>query len=504
MNNRSLKELNKKLNQPVFWPPFILLIISLVISLIEKDAFIKKMHTVNSWILSHFDWLFSYTSFAMVLLCIAAYISPIGKVKIGGKDATPILSKWRWFSIILCTTIAVGILFWGVSEPLYHISSPPDGIHGDAAFAMSSVFMHWSITPYAIYTIPALLFALGYYNFNKKYSLGAMLFPIERLNSNSWLITAIDAICLFALAAGMSAVLGVGMLSLAGGILNSTEVEHKPLLLGVIGLAIVLSFTISAASGLLKGIRILSGINVAIFIVICVIVLTVGPTSFILENALGGMKTYIVNFFPHSLSSGSFGDKEWMHSWTTFYWANWMAWAPITALFLGRISYGYTVRQFILFNWIIPAGFGIIWMSIFSGTSLYFEIKENLGLVDILNEKGPEVIIYQIFNNLPFARGLTILFLLTLFISYVTAADSNTEAMSAVSSKGITPESSNPPRFIKYLWGFIIGMVAWVMVSYAGVDGVKMLSNLGGLPSLFLMVILCLVLLKYLFVRQQN
>ncbi len=460
------------------------------------------MSMVNSWILEHFDWLFSYTSFAMVLLCMAVFVSPVGAIKIGGKDAVPMLNKWRWFTIILCTTIAVGILFWGVSEPLYHISSPPNGIAGTPEFAMSSVFMHWSITPYAIYTIPALLFALGYYNFNKNYSLGAMLFSIKSIDQNSWVITLIDAICLFALAAGMSAVLGVGMLSLAGGILNSTEVVHKPLLLGIIGLAIVLSFTISAASGLLKGIRILSGINVTIFIIICVIVFTIGPTSFIIENTLSGLKAYFVNFIPHSLSVGSFGDKEWMHSWTTFYWANWMAWAPITALFLGRISYGYTVRQFILFNWLIPAGFGIIWMSIFSGTSLYFELKESLGLVDVLNDKGPEVIIYQVFNNLPFARGLTILFLFTVFISYVTAADSNTEAMSAISTKGITPESSNPPKFIKFLWGILIGMVAWVMVSYAGVDGVKMLSNLGGLPSLFLMVILCLVMLRFLFMKK--
>jgi len=193
-----------------------------------------------------------------------------------------------------------------------------------------------------------------------------------------------------------------------------------------------------------------------------------------------------------------------MHSWTTFYWANWMAWAPITALFLGRISYGYTVRQFMLFNWLIPAGFGIVWMSIFSGTSLYFELYEKMGLVKVLNANGPDIIIYKIFDNLPFANVLSILFLLTVFISYVTAADSNTEAMSAISTVGISPESSEPPKFIKYLWGFLIGLVAWIMVSYAGVDAVKILSNLGGLPSLFLMVLLCIVLIKLLLTKQRN
>jgi len=115
-----------------------------------------------------------------------------------------------------------------------------------------------------------------------------------------------------------------------------------------------------------------------------------------------------------------------MHSWTTFYWANWMAWAPITALFLGRISYGYSVRQFILFNWLIPASFGILWMSVFSGTSLFLEIHENKELVLLLNEKGPDAIVYRLFEHLPFAKVLSGLFLFTVFLSYVTVADSNT------------------------------------------------------------------------------
>lgn len=473
-----------------------------MISLLAKEQFIEKINIVNLWILDHFDWLFSYTSFTMVLLCIALYFSPIGRIRIGGSLAKPILSKWRWFSIVLCTTIAVGILFWGASEPLFHISAPPDGIQGNPDFAMSAIFMHWSLTPYAIYTIPALLFALGYYNFNRNYSLGAMLFPMGEITPYKWIITAIDSICLFALAAGMSAVLGVGMLTLAGGILNSTESIEKPLLLGVIGIAIVAAFTISAASGLLKGIRILSGINISIFMVICLFVLFAGPTSFIISNALLGLKSYAINFIPHSISLGAYGDKSWMHSWTTFYWANWMAWAPITALFLGRISIGYTVRQFILFNWLMPAGFGIIWMSIFSGTSLYLEIHENANLIQVLNEKGPDAIIYKLFDHLPMAKTVSGLFLFTVFLSYVTAADSNTEAMSAISVKCVTPESSSPPRFIKYLWGILIGLVAWVMISYSGVEGVKMLSNLGGLPSLFLMVMLCVLVFKMLFTKK--
>ncbi len=490
------KPYRKALNHKVFWPPFLLLLAALIYSMVDKEGFLTHATAANNWILTHFDWLFNSTSFFMVLLCVVVFFSPLGKLKIGGKQATPLLSRWRWFSIILCTTIAVGILFWGVAEPLYHLQSPPAsaGILPMSAnaesFSMATVFMHWSFTPYAIYAIPALLFALGYYNKKRAFSLGSVLFPITR-NNIPWLGTVLNAVCLFALVAGMSAVLGAGMLSLSGGVVALTGVATSSWLLAGIALAIVATFTISAASGLLKGIKTLSAINVLLFIGISLFVLLAGPTNNIVGYLGTGLKEYVTNFVPHSLSAGAFNDASWTHSWTTFYWANWMAWAPVTALFLGRIAYGYTVREFLVFNWIIPACFGILWMSIFSGTSLHFALSE-VNLIETLQTGGPESVIYRIFDQLPGATVLTIVFLIAVFISYVTAADSNTEAMSGISATGISPDSPSAPNYIKYLWGVVVGLVAWVMVSYAGIDGIKMLSNLGGLPSLFLMVAACI------------
>lgn len=460
--------------------------------------------SANDWILNHFDRAFSFTSFFMVLLCIAVYISPVGNMKIGGRDAKPLLNKYRWFSIILCTTIAVGILFWGSAEPLYHITAPPATLllssdTDKIGFSMSTVFMHWSFTPYAIYTIPALLFALGYYNLKHQFSLSTMLFPLTSKTDNKWWSVGLNNICLFALVAGMSASLGAGIMSLSGGVSRLTGWENNATMTVLITLFIVLAFTVSAATGILKGIRILSSVNVGIFIILSILIAALGPTRELFSYMLTGVKSYIINFIPHSLSFGDFSDTGWTHSWTTFYWANWMAWAPVTALFLGRISYGYTIRQFILFNWFIPSLFGIFWMSIFSGTTLYHELNSNLNLSSALQTDGPESIIYIILNSYPLASVFIILFLVSMFISYVTAADSNTVAMSGISTNGLSPESPVPPRYIKYLWGIVVGVVAWVMVSFAGIDGVKMLSNLGGLPALFLLMLCCVGTLVLLF-----
>lgn len=484
----------------------VLLVASLLYSLVDKDGFLNMVTTANGWILQHFDAAFSYTSFVMVLLCIIVFVSPIGSIKIGGRAATPLLNRYQWFSIILCTTIAVGILFWGTAEPIYHLSSPPNTLPADkdlVGFSMATMFMHWSFTPYAIYTIPALLFAIGYYNMKHSFSLSTMLFPITKNTDHKWWGISLDNICLFALVAGMSASLGAGILSISGGVQKLLSTSGSSTLTAIIALVIVLSFTISAATGLLKGIRVLSSINLIIFLLLCFLIAALGPTGKLAGYMLTGLKDYVINFIPQSLSTGNFGDKEWTHSWTTFYWANWMAWAPISALFLGRISYGYTVREFIVFNWLLPSCFAIVWMTVFSGTSIYHEMSGGLSLSNILSEKGPESVMYAIIETYPLTGVFIILFLVSMYISYVTAADSNTLAMSGLSSTGISPDSPTPPNYIKYTWGILVGLVSWVMISFAGIDGIKMLSNLGGLPALFLLMLCCIGTVTLLVKRKQ-
>lgn len=428
----------------------------------------------------------------MLITCIVLIFHPIGKKRIGGQDAKPFLSKWRWFSIVLCTTIATGIIFWGTAEPLFHIDTPPSfskvqaGSSEAANQSLSYMFLHWTFTPYAIYTIPALMFALAFYNKNRSFSLKSTLFPITPKTGGNKLAALIDGICLYALVAGMAASLGAGILTLSGGIKNLTNYENQWLLL-VIAALIVAAFTLSAISGLMKGIRILSDINTRIFVLLAIFILVFGPTKSIFDQFINGFVLYLKELPEMSLVSIVHADDPWPKSWTTFYWANWLAWAPITALFLGRLSYGYTVRQFLIFNWMFPALFSLFWMSIFSGTTLHLEL-EGLGLTDLLKAQGPESIMYRVFEEFPLQPVIAGLFLLTAFLSYVTAADSNTEAMGGISSTGISPDSPSPPVSIKVIWGITIGAVAYIMINQAGIDGIKMLSNLGGLPSLFLII----------------
>jgi choline-glycine betaine transporter len=288
----------------------------------------------------------------------------------------------------------------------------------------------------------------------------------------------------------MAASLGTGILSLTGGLSFQYGTPNNPLMYWIIGGVIVATFIISAGTGLMRGIRILSDINIKVLIVITLFVFVFGPTVYILQLSTEGLGEYLSTFFSRSMLTGAgaytkeAGIDRWGQWWTNFYFANWLAWAPITAMFLGRLAYGQTVRKFLLFNFVMPAAFSGIWMSIFSASALKFEI-DGLGISTEL-AKGPEYTGFAVLDQLPISWLIIPFFLFICFICFVTAADSNTNAMAGISSTGVSPDDPEPKLPLKIVWGVIVGMVAVIMISASGIGGIKTLSNLGGLPALFL------------------
>ena len=379
---------------------------------------------------------------------------------------------------------------------MYHAYAGLEGVGEVETFAMSTLFMHWTLTPYGIYTLAGLVFALGFYNMKQPFSVATMLYPLFGERAYGWLGRIADAICLFSLVAGMAASLGTGILSLSGGLERFFGWESGKLLYGLVGLLIVSAFVVSSATGLQKGIRLLSGWNIRIFIGIALFVLIAGPTGELLSMGGKGALDYVQHFLPRSLGLDDRLEEDWIQSWTVFYWANWLAWTPVTALFLGRIAVGYTVRDFIHFNLLLPALFGACWMGIFGGTTLSFDQNYDGAMHQALLDGGPQAIIYELLGKLPLPLLSSFLMLLAIFISYVTAADSNTSAMTGMSVEGVSPETQEAPLGMKVIWGTLVGLISWVMISFAGIDGVKMISNLGGLPALFLLLLVGAGLVK--------
>jgi len=495
----------KQLKFQVFLPVFILLLLAVLLNLINEAWFSTVLNQTNNWILDRFDWLFAAGTLLMFCTCLIAFISPFGNLRIGGANAEPILTRWQLFSITLCSTIATGILFWGTAEPVFHLEVPTrslgitPGSDQAGVFALSTLFFHWSFMPYAIYSVSVVAFGIAFFNLQKPFSLSAALLLNKTTSRNTHRYASyIDVICLFALVAGMAASLGSGILTIAGGLENTMHIANNEWSRILVTIAIIVAFTISASTGLLRGIRFMSVLNIYLYFGLAFIFLLYAIEPGWVDLVIAGVADFLRTYFSKSIFTITHPHDPWGKDWTVFNWANWLAWAPVTTFFLARISVGYRVKEVLIYNWLIPSLFGIIWMSIFGGISVQMHLSGEQDMIGVLNTGGPESIIYKILDEMPYYGIVAFIFIITVFISFVTAADSNTEAMSALSTAEFGSTTHQSPTWLKISWGVLIGITAYVMIRFAGVDGIKMISTIGGFPVLLLMVIIDIMLLIYI------
>lgn len=500
MTKENEKTVHLSLRKWVFLPPWLLLVALAVVSLTSKESFLWGMGVATSFILDNFAWTFNIFTLVCLITVIVIYFSPFGKVRIGGRNARPKMSFINLSWITLCTTVAAGILFWGCAEPMYHLYAPAAitgleaGSEGAALFAMKTMFLEWTWSPYSIYTVATLIFAFTFYNMKQKYSIGSAFVPLlgEKAKRYNGII---DVICLFTLVLGMAASLGTGTLTIGGGIENIFGIKSGPVSWAFIITAIVITFIISSISGVMKGIRILSSINGYVYVFLLGFVLVFGPTAFMLNFATESFGAFMSDFFNLSLMTGAINGDGWAKSWPIFYWCCWIAWAPISGVFLGKILRGYTIKDAIKANFIIPSIFSMLWMGLFSTATIYYEMH-GLGMYDSLMTKGSESVVYKVFEQLPLSMIIIPFYLFIVFISFVTAADSNTNAMSGLCVEGLTIDNQEAPSWLKICWGVTLGIITWIVISFAGIDGIKAASNLGGFPILFIMMVMVVGLWK--------
>ncbi len=520
--------LARRLNHPVFWPPFLLMLIAVGFNIANPKLFGTLINGANDWVLDHFGWMYTICAFCALVLCVWILFSPFGRVRLGGVNAKPLMNWWDWFAITICTTIAVGILFWSTAEPVKHYHSPPAslGIQAEspaaARFALAALYHHWSFTPYAIYCVASLMFAFAHYNMRQPFSLGSTLAPILGEQRAKDCGGVIDAVCLYSLVAGMAASLGTGILTISGGLETLWGVPRSQWVWAIITITIVTTFVVSSGTGLMKGIRILSDINAKGLLLLGLIVLVTGPTLYIFQSGIFALGEYAKRFLQLSLYTSLVANDDWARDWSVFYWAVWLAWTPITACFLGRIAYGRTVREFMLVNFIFPALFSIAWMAIFGATTLHLEMQ-GAGLDQLMNQPvaesviegqpnresvseaqtGTESVSYAVLRSLPFGTVLVGFYLLAAFVCFVTSADSNTTAMASISSRGVTLENPEGDLRVKIAWGLLVGATAWVMISFADVEGIRMISTLGGFPAAILLFLIMAALVRVMLRYQQ-
>lgn len=499
----SFDQTKKNIRWEVFIPCFVVLAIAAIIGIVNNEALTEGSQKFFMWSLDTFGWLYQYVVMGSTVLVAIIAFSKLGKVRIGGKDAKSKLPFWVWFAMTLTGGVATGIVTWGVNEPLIYYGNAYGeldqlGIQAftpeAAQFAMGRSFMNWTFMPYAIYALCGVLVAYLYYNKKQKLSVTATLKPLfgDKITKGP-IAAVIDGLSTLALGIGITGGLTMCITLVITG-LRTYGVPESLALFIIIGAFITIIFTISSYVGMDKGLRVLGNLNAWFYYALLALLLLTGPILFIIRNSTAGIAMWADNFFLWGLDPIDIGGAALTRSWTLFDWACWIAYAPVTGIFLAMIARGRTIREFMIVNWIMPSVFGIIWFSIWGNSAIHMQMTGKADLVGAIQEGGAVMALWTFLQNLPFGLGTIVIpfNILIVIITFVTAADATLTNIGSMCVKNV-PIGTEPPASIKVVWGLVIGAVAIIMAAFGGgaqgVDGVKALATAGGFVVLFIFLL---------------
>jgi choline-glycine betaine transporter len=503
----------RKIRNGVFWPAFLVVGGAALLGIINNKLLTDVAMNSFLWSLRSFGWL--YQIIAIVALVVVSFVtfSKFGSIRLGGKDAKPKYPFTTWFAMALTGGIATGVITYGANEPIIYFGNiygemaqtgVAPGTPAAAIYAIARCFYNWSFIPYAMYSLCGLLVAYMYFNKKKPLSVTATLIPLfgEKVTKGIW-PNIIDTLSLLAIALGLASSLGAGIALVASGFELSYGIKQGPVVWLALAAVTTATFTIASVLGVDKGIKWLADFNSKIFYVILAFLLIVGPTLFICRNSVAGMAYWLQNFWQWGLDPSDIGGEALVMWWTLYDWAIWIAYAPLMGIFLAMISYGRTIRQFMIINWILPSVFGLVWFGIWGSTALDWQMKGAVDLIATIKTSGAVAGLWTFLANLPLSFLLIPVVMVTLIISFATAADAMTTTIASICMKN-SKHDEEPPLWQKCLWGISIGAISFFMVAYAGgaqgVDGVKFLAAAGGFMVLFIFVLQVFSAIKVFFI----
>lgn len=509
------KSLFQRIRWDVFIPSFIVIAGAAIMGLLNNDKLASWSNLFFSWSLDSFGWLYQLVVTGTCLLVIYMMVSKIGSVRFGGEKAKPKYPFWVWFAMTLTGGVATGIVTWGVNEPLIYLGNVYGELDGygiapfsneAAIFALARSFHNWTILPYSIYALAGVLIAYVYFNKREPLTVTSTLKPLFGDKVMKGLgAGVVDTLSLLAVALGLTSGVTMCIILLTSGLNFAYGV---PLSLGLfigIGIFVIVCFTMSTYIGIDRGIKVLGNLNAYFYYGLLILLVVTGPIYFLLNYSTTALGVWLQNFWSWSLDTGVTGGKPLVQSWTLFDWAIWIAYAPVTGIFLGMIAYGRTIREFLIVNFILPAVFGVLWFAIWGGTAMNMQLTGAVDLVGTLKASNAVNALWQFLQNMPFHLGWIIVpvNLFVILISFVTAADAASNNVASMCMKDV-PIGEEAPGKLKVLWGATIGVVAILMAAFSGseqgVEGVKALATVGGFFVLFVFLLQVVSAIKMFFV----
>jgi betaine/carnitine transporter, BCCT family len=486
-----------------------LAIILFVVLTLALQSEVEPMFTaVRGWLTNNLAWFFLGSANIFVLLCLGLIVSPLGKVRLGGREAKADYSYAGWFSMLFAAGMGIGLMFYGVAEPMSHFSSAMGGTSvengvrtdwaplgaaaGDAqaaaSLSMAATIFHWGLHPWAIYAIVALALALFSFNKGLPLSIRSIFYPLLGERIWGWPGHVVDILAVFATLFGLATSLGLGAQQAAAGLdhlfgISATDTSKVLLVIGITVIALC-----SVLAGLDKGVKRLSEINMVLAILLLLFVIIAGPTLAILTGFFDNLGSYLTHL---PALSNPFGreDANFSQGWTAFYWAWWISWSPFVGMFIARVSRGRTVREFLIAVLLVPSLVSVLWMTAFGGTALGQFVTDGFTGVQ---DAALELKLFVMLGELPLAQLSSFVGIILVVVFFVTSSDSGSLVIDTITAGG----KVNAPVPQRAFWAILQGVVAISLLLGGGLVALQAMAVSTGLPFTIVLLVGCVSIVK--------
>ncbi|QXE01538.1 BCCT family transporter [Terribacillus sp. DMT04] len=480
----------------VFYASIAIVAALVIMGVTIPDTLESATTNTQAFITDTFGWYYLGIVAVFVLVCFYLLVSPVGRIKLGKPDDKPEFSKPTWLAMLFSAGVGIGLIFYGTAEPISHyaISSPTGELGTDQGIkdAMRFTFFHWGIHAWAIYGTVALV--LGYFTFRKgeRALISKTLRPLLGKHVDGPLGKVIDTIAVISTVIGVATTLGFGAAQINGGLSYLFDVPSNMTTQTIIVVIVTILFMISALTGLSKGIKILSNLNMGLTALLFIMVFFFGSTIFTLNLFIDTLGGYIQQFVNMSLRIAPLSEesRSWINGWTIFYWSWWIAWSPFVGIFIARVSKGRTIREFVTYVLIVPSLISFLWFTTMGGAAIKAELAGMVSISSLSNEQS----LFGVLEGFPLSMALSILAILIIVTFFVTSADSGTFVLGMMTTNG----SQNPSTQIKVIWGVFLAITALALLYSGGLQALQNTMIIVALPFSVIMGFMVISLLKSL------
>ncbi len=481
MAEHSTSTVPAELNKPVFYASAGLLIGLVLLAAFLPDATNEFFASLQSSIVTNASWYYVLVVAVILVSVLLLALSSLGQTRLGPDHAEPEYSFVSWFAMLFAAGMGIGLMFFGVAEPVMHFLTPPLGSGGDvtaAREAMIITYFHWGLHAWAIYAIVALVLAYFSFRHDLPLTLRSALYPLIGERIYGPIGTAVDVFAIVGTTFGVATSLGFGVEQINSGLnyLFAVPKGEGTQILLILGTTIIA--TGSVLLGLDKGIKRLSELNIVLAVVLVLLVLGVGPTILLMQALLQNTGAYLADIVGKTFTLYAYDPTDWLGGWTIFYWGWWMSWAPFVGLFIARISRGRTIREFVLGAMLGPTAFTLLWMTIFGNTAIELILNQGAAELATAVDADASVALFRFFEYVPFSSTLSVLAIIMVIIFFVTSADSGAMVLNMLSSHG----RDDTPAARRVFWMAMIGATAIVLLLAGGLSALQTAAIAGAFP----------------------